>query len=111
MDLNLHVDVMAWTLSALLALYEGILRSPVDYPHKGRVMGIFLVFIISLNMLLNEQSNVGELGHMGPVSLRLMTSQFKDIVTHTQKYMTVKCTFCGVWVQILCEISKVPFET
>ena len=35
----------------------------------------------------------------GPVSLRLMTSQFKDIVTHTQKYMTVKCTFYGVWVQ------------
>ena len=22
----------------------------------------------------------------------------KDIVTHTQKYKTVKCTFCGVWV-------------
>ena len=36
---------------------------------------------------------------LGPVSLRLMTSQFKDIVTHTQKYMTVKCTFYGVWVQ------------
>ena len=35
----------------------------------------------------------------GPVSLRLMTSQFKDIVTHTQKYMTVKYTFYGVWVQ------------
>ena len=35
---------------------------------------------------------------LGPVSLRLMTSQFKDIVTHTQKYKTVKCTFCGVWV-------------
>ena len=34
-----------------------------------------------------------------PVSLRLMTSQLKDIVTHAQKYMTVKCTFCGVWVQ------------
>ena len=36
---------------------------------------------------------------LGPVSLRLMTSQFKDIVTHTQKYITVKCTFYGVWVQ------------
>ena len=36
---------------------------------------------------------------LGPVSLRLMTSQYKDIVTHTQKYMTVKCTFYGVWVQ------------
>ena len=35
----------------------------------------------------------------GPVSLRLMTSQFKDIVTHTQKMKTVKCTLCGVWVQ------------
>ena len=36
---------------------------------------------------------------LGPVSLRLMTSQFKYIVTHTQKLETVKCIFCGVWVQ------------
>ena len=35
----------------------------------------------------------------GPVSLRLMTSQFKDIVTNTQKLKTIKCMFCGVWVQ------------
>ena len=39
------------------------------------------------------------LTHQGPVSLRLMTSQFKDIVTYTQKLKTVKCIFCGVWVQ------------
>ena len=36
---------------------------------------------------------------LGPVSLRLMTSQFKDILTHMQKLKTVKCIFCGVWVQ------------
>ena len=36
---------------------------------------------------------------MEPVSLRIMTSQFKDIVTHTQKHETVKCIFCGVWVR------------
>ena len=36
---------------------------------------------------------------LGPVSLRLMTPQFKDIVTDTKKYRTVKCIFCGVWVQ------------
>ena len=36
--------------------------------------------------------------NQGPVSLRLMTSQFKDIVTHTQKMKIVKCTFCGVWL-------------
>ena len=40
-----------------------------------------------------------ESAEQGPVSLRLMTSQFKDIVTHTQKLRTVKCMFCGVWVQ------------
>ena len=33
------------------------------------------------------------------VSLRLMTSQFKDIATQTQKLQIVKCIFCGVWVQ------------
>ena len=26
-----------------------------------------------------------KIGYQGPVSLRLMTSRFKDIVTHTQK--------------------------
>ena len=36
---------------------------------------------------------------LGPASWRLMTSQFKDIVTHMQNYKTVKCIFCGVWVQ------------
>ena len=36
---------------------------------------------------------------VGPVSLRLMTSQFEDIVTHTQKSKTVTCIICGVWVQ------------
>ena len=35
----------------------------------------------------------------GPISLRLLGSEFKDIVTHTQKYNGVKCMFCGVWVQ------------
>ena len=34
-----------------------------------------------------------------PVSQRLMTSQFKDILTHTQKLKAVECIFCGVWVQ------------
>ena len=40
-----------------------------------------------------------DIASQGPVSLRLMTSQFKDIVTRTQKMKIVKCTFCGVWVQ------------
>ena len=43
---------------------------------------------------------IGRIFGQGPVALRLMTSQLKDIVTHTQKYKTVKCIFCGVWVQI-----------
>ena len=39
-----------------------------------------------------------------------MTSQFKDIVTHTQKLKAVKCIFCSVWIQNFVWISKVPFE-
>ena len=40
-------------------------------------------------------------GHpiQGPVSLRIMTSQFKDIVSHAHKSKPVKCIFCDVWVQ------------
>ena len=34
---------------------------------------------------------------LGPVSLRLMTSQFKDIVTNTLKMKTVKCTKGALW--------------
>ena len=51
--------------------------------------------MILVEYLLNESWK----GVLGPVSLRLMTSQFKDIVTHRQKMKIVKCTFCGVWVQ------------
>ena len=46
----------------------------------------------------------------GYYTLGLIMSQVKDIVTHAQMYKAVKCIFCGVWVQILCEISKVSFE-
>ena len=36
---------------------------------------------------------------LGPVSLRFMTSQFKDIVNYApQKFKLVKCIFCNVWV-------------
>ena len=36
---------------------------------------------------------------LGPNCLRFMASQFKDIVTHTQKYRTTKYIFYGLWVQ------------
>ena len=49
--------------------------------------------------------------HQGPVSLRLMTSQFKDIVTHMQKKRRQQNAHFAVYgFKILCEISKVPFE-
>ena len=35
----------------------------------------------------------------GTVSLRLMTSQLKYIVNHTQKLNQVNYIFCGVWIQ------------
>ena len=33
-----------------------------------------------------------------PVPLRPITSQFKDIVSHTQKLKSVKCIFCNICV-------------
>ena len=49
--------------------------------------------------------------HPGPVSLRLMTSQFKDIVNHTEKMKTVKCIFCGVWDQHFCmKFQRCPLK-
>ena len=40
----------------------------------------------------------------GPVSLSLMTWQQKNIVNHIQNLKSVKCTFCGVWVQTMCAL-------
>ena len=40
-------------------------------------------FHLGLSVLILYQIHVASL--LGPVSLRLMTSQFKDIITHTQK--------------------------
>ena len=37
--------------------------------------------------------------HQVGVSLRLMTSQFRDIVNDKQKLKSIKCIFCDVWVQ------------
>ena len=60
-----------------------------------------IIFKISENHHRKLRSHVHTRasGAQGPVSLSLMTSQFKYIVTHTQKHETVKCIFCGVWVQ------------
>ena len=57
-------------------------------------------------------SDTGMAGRgQGLVSLRLMTSQFKYIVTHMQKLKTAKYAYFAVYgFKILCEISKVPFE-
>ena len=60
--------------------------------------GVMMYILWILYMVLLCLVVVLELCRLGPVSLRLMTSQFKDIVTDTQKYRTVKCKFCGVWV-------------
>ena len=48
---------------------------------------------------IRQKRNWPDKGYLGPVSLRLMASQFKDIVTHTPRYKTVKCTFFSAWVQ------------
>ena len=47
---------------------------------------------------------------LGPVSLRLMTSHFKDAVTYTQKHKQLNAYFAVYGLKILCEISNVPFE-
>ena len=60
--------------------------------HLARQWSIYLT-ISTLWLFMNWRH------HQGPVSLRLMTSQFKDLVPHTQKCKTVKCIFFCVWVQ------------
>ena len=60
---------------------------------------------------VNPESVLQIVRVLGPVSLRLMTSQFKDIVTHTQKYKTVKYIFCSVWIQnFFVKFQRCPFK-
>ena len=47
---------------------------------------------------------------MEPVSLRIMTSQFKDIVITRKNTRQWNAYFAVYGYEILCEISKVPFE-
>ena len=49
--------------------------------------------------------------HQGAVSLRLMMSQFKDIMNYTQNKKTVECIFCGVWVQNFAWNFKALFKS
>ena len=42
-----------------------------------------------LRFLYTDATELRNLCHQEPVSLRLMMSQFKDIITNTQKYRTV----------------------
>ena len=53
----------------------------------------------SVLVIAFRQTDVLMMGFEWPVSLRLMTSQFKDIVNHTKKQQSAKCIFCDVWVQ------------
>ena len=63
-----------------------------------------------LEQLLHHRNCIVPEAVLGPVSLRLMTSQFKDIVTHTQNSKQWNAYFAVYGFKILCEISKVPFE-
>ena len=65
-------------------------------PFFGHVIYVLWAHAIHRNSLCSRSRVING---SGPVSLRLMTSQLNDIVTHTQKLNTVKCMFCGVWVQ------------
>ena len=64
---------------------------------KWRTVCVMLKFSLTVSITWTPQSLT--VGLQRPVSLRLMTSQFKDFVTLKHKYKIVKCIFCVVWVQ------------
>ena len=74
----------------LYAILRDMLFQKVSYMYLSR----YVTYMYDFNLAKTDQVVL-----LGTVSLRLMASQFKDIVTHTQKLKTVKCIFCGVWVQ------------
>ena len=63
-----------------------------------------VVFLAKYNYIMKFNLKLLETADQGPVSLRLVIPQFKDIISHTQKQ------FGGVCFKILCEISKSTFE-
>ena len=79
------VQVMAW-------------RRPGDNPlSESRMVSLLTHICLTRPQWVNGYFNWQIF--LGPVSRRLMTSQFKDIVTHTQNMKTVKCIVCHIWVQ------------
>ena len=57
--------------------------------------------LISYNVLLlrYDHCHGSIVGRTMPSCGTFMTSQFKYIVNNTQKYKSVKCIFCSVWVE------------
>ena len=88
--------------SALLALMRWIHRWPMNSPHKGPVTRKMFPFddVIMLGP---------SLGNHYRDFLRLMTSQFKDIIIHTKIKVSKMHIFVAFGYKILCEISNVPF--
>ena len=66
---------------------------------------------VVLGLLLRQYVSYqfGVWAGQGPVSLRLMTSQFKDILNHTKNKSPQDAHFAVYRFKILCKISKVPF--
>ena len=125
--------------SASLAFVQGIHRWPVNSPHKWPVTRKMFPFddVIMYNMVnvfpnspwcrmqydmifghvilwVNNVIYIYDLTMscwaLRAISVRLMTSQYKDIVNHTQKWKPVNCMFCIYGLKTLCEILEVPFE-
>ena len=89
-QMAIHVITPSWYPFTFASLY-------CDWRYGyGTSFSVLIVTQPTPNYHYNDY--VLRLGNLGPVSLRLMTSQFKDIVTLAQKSKTAKCIFCGVWV-------------
>ena len=101
-----HSQIELWSFESIHNYYNNSLNTVFcwkkshtchikDYS-KSIMCSVGYGMSISNTRYISTMSMTRALGH---VSLRLMTSQFKDIITHAQKYKAVKCIFCRVWVQ------------
>ena len=75
---------------------------------KGDKVNTFFSHLHTAIIFMTSGSH-GQTGQ-GTVSLRLMTSQYKDIVNHTQNKNQKNAYFAVYGLEIVCEIAKVPFE-
>ena len=81
------------SMKTVLPLVKILAASPINWDPDNTLISKWIWMYRTIYISKHR------LTYQRPVLLKHTASQFKDIVTDTQKYMPIKCILCSVWVQ------------